>query len=127
MSTTEVAKRIPKTLSGEPWRGPARYQVFVEVAPKPSPDGSKNVDVYVGRVGVTNDPKKIAGIIADDIVAMRDTFGGLIEPTSTKGRTYRVFEIAAAELDTMQILRDSDYALKPDAPVTIKPKKAKRK
>jgi len=88
--------------------GPSRYTVTVTVPPR-----TEGGEHYTGRVGVTDDKSKIAGMIADDIVAMRDTFGGLIEPTSTSGRVYRVFEAKWTELDTMQILKDSDYGCAP--------------
>lgn len=106
-STTESARRVPKTLAGEPWHGPARYHLFVEFKPTQAPGEPDAVDCYVGRVGTTNDLSKIPGMIADDLLAMRDTFGGLIDPapTSTKGRFYRVFEMAPKELDCAGILK----------------------
>lgn len=108
MTTTEVARRIPKDLAGNPWTGPAKYHLFVEVPKTPAPGEPKSVDMYVGRVGTTNDLSKIPGMIADDLLAMNDTFGGLIDPLPTsakKGRFYRVFEMAPKELDCAEILR----------------------
>src|SRR6478609_696271 len=95
----------PKTVGGKPWNGPAKYHVFVEVKPK------GHSDSFVGRVGTTNDLSKIPGIIADDLLAMRDTFGGLIDPapTSNGGRFYRVFEMTPTELDCADILRTYSY------------------
>lgn len=107
-SITESSRRIPKTLAGKPWHGPAKYHLFVEFKPTPSPDGSGNVDTYVGRVGTTNDLSKIPAMIADDLLAMNDTFGGLIDPlpeNAKKSRFYRVFEMNPKELDCAEILR----------------------
>jgi hypothetical protein len=108
MSQTEYAKRLPKTLAGEPWHGPAKYHVFVEVPATPAPGPVLGqVDKYVGRVGTTNDLTKIPGMILADLNAMGDTLGGLIAPTSTKGRTYRVFEMNPVELDATGFMKQA--------------------
>jgi hypothetical protein len=55
-----------------------------------------NHDDYVGkymthRVGVAHSVKECRELIAADLVAMRDTLGGVLPGVSTKGRSYEIF------------------------------------
>jgi hypothetical protein len=72
---------------------PPTYQVYVTYTTEAEPK-----QPYTARVATTNDPKKIPTLIADDLRAMGNTFGGLFDPTSTKGRRYRVFKAEWSEM-----------------------------
>lgn len=56
-----------------------------------------NHDDYVGkylthRVGVAHSVEECKQLISDDLRAMADTLGGLLQGASTKGREYEVFK-----------------------------------
>ncbi len=77
------------------FKKPPAYHVYVTVHPN-----ARNgvMEAFVARIGTTNDPAKIPVIIADDKRVMQDTFGGLIAPTSTNGRTYHTFKATWEEV-----------------------------
>lgn len=68
---------------------PANYAVFVEVAYHKN-CGFKPTEKMIGRLGAAKDMAGVEKLIASDKKAMGETYGGLIEPTRTKGRTYIV-------------------------------------
>jgi hypothetical protein len=70
---------------------PANYAVFVEVAYYKN-CGFKPDEKCIGRLGAAKDMEGVAKLIANDRQAMGDTFGGLIDAVSTKGRKYLVFK-----------------------------------
>lgn len=67
---------------------PAEYVVYVEVSPYPN---CGFTGTFTSRVGPAKDLADAKKKIADDRLAMGKTFGGLIEPVTTKNRKYRVF------------------------------------
>ena len=77
------------------FKQPPAIWVYVTLAP----DAKKGISKpYTGRVGTCSDEAGVAKIIADDRRAMGETFGGLIAPVSTKGRTYRAFRAEWTEI-----------------------------
>ena len=70
---------------------PALYAVFVEIAYYKN-CGFKPHEKMIGRLGAAKDMDGVNKRIADDRKAMGETYGGLIEPTRLKGRTYLVFK-----------------------------------
>lgn len=70
---------------------PGRFAVYVEVAAYPN-CGFRPTEKYLARLGPADTKAGVEKLIADDKKAMGETYGGLIEPTRTKGRTYLVFE-----------------------------------
>jgi hypothetical protein len=44
------------------------------------------------RVGIADSLSECKELIKEDLAEMKDTMGGLIEPTSIKGRKYEVFK-----------------------------------
>jgi len=75
---------------------PAIYSVFVEVAHYPN-CGFKPTEKMIGRLGAAKSIEGANKLIVDDRKAMGETYGGLIEPTRTKGRTYHIFKSAGWE------------------------------
>jgi hypothetical protein len=55
-------------------------------------------ETITGRVGTCQHEKDIPALIADDRKAMGESFGGLIEPVSMEGRSYRAFRAEWTEL-----------------------------
>lgn len=70
---------------------PGRYTVYVEIAAYPN-CGFKTTEKYISRLGPAASMAGVEKLIADDRKAMGETYGGLIEPTRLKGRTYKIFE-----------------------------------
>ena len=68
---------------------PASFVVYVEIAPYPN---CGFAGTFTSRVGPAKTLEEAHRKIADDRKAMGDTMGGLIDPVSTKGRTYRIFK-----------------------------------
>lgn len=87
-------ENVEMTMQLEKMIQPAPYAVYVEVAPYPN---CGFTGTYTSRIGPAKDLDEARRKIADDRKAMGDTMGGLIDPVSTKGRTYRVFKAAAWE------------------------------
>jgi hypothetical protein len=50
------------------------------------------------RAGVCQDASEVASVITKDRKAMGETFGGLIEPVSLEGRSYRAFRAEWTEI-----------------------------
>lgn len=75
---------------------PADYAVYVEVSPYP---GCGFTEPFTARIGPAKDKADAIKKIAEDRRAMGDTFGGLIDPVSTRGRKYRVFKAAWEEIN----------------------------
>jgi len=75
-------------------RPPAIY-LFVTVKPT-----KKNgmTETITGRVGTCQHESEIPALIAKDRRDMGQTFGGLIEPASMEGRTYRAFRAEWSEI-----------------------------
>jgi hypothetical protein len=78
------------------WAGPSLIHVFVTIAPS-AKRGLR--DYHTGRVGSCRTPEEVPALIAKDMAAMGYTFGGLIEPSDSGGRTYRAFRARWEELD----------------------------
>lgn len=77
------------------FKGPRAIHVYVTIEADPK----RGIDEpYTGRVGTCNKPDEVKALIAADVATMRQTFGGLIEPGRTKGRTYRAFRAEWTEL-----------------------------
>ena len=74
---------------------PPRFSVYVTVKPTKRNGQSKT---YTHRVGTCNDKAAIKDIVRKDKAAVRDTLGGLFEPGTTSGRTYRAFEAKWTEV-----------------------------
>lgn len=79
----------------KPFTGPPPIYVFVTVPADPKRGIS---EAFTGRVGTCATEAEIAGLIAKDKRAMADTFGGLIDGVSTKGRVYRAFRAEWTEV-----------------------------
>jgi hypothetical protein len=70
------------------FKKPAKFAVYVVTRPTKRNGLSRP---HVSWVGATNDENVIAEIIQRDVDAIRETFGGLMEPGEIRGREYRVF------------------------------------
>ena len=64
---------------------PARFRVLVSFK-------SDTGGWYQGLVGNAHSLDEAKKLIEEDKRAMRETYGGLIAPTPTKGREYYIFE-----------------------------------
>jgi hypothetical protein len=80
---------------GKPFTKPAPISVYVTIPPYPNCGFTEE---FTSRVGTCGTEAEIAPMIAKDLRAMGDTFGGLIEPVSTKGRRYRAFRAEWSEI-----------------------------
>lgn len=79
----------------KPFKTPRPYLVMVTV----TPNGKNGIrEPFTARVGFADDPKNCARLVREDLAAMGQTFGGLIEPTDTGGRTYRAFKAEWTEV-----------------------------
>jgi len=79
----------------KPFTGPSPIYVFVTMMPTKK-NGLR--EEYTSRVGTCREASEIAGVIAKDRAAMRNTFGGLIDPGNSSGRSYRAFKAEWTEL-----------------------------
>ena len=82
------------------FKAPPPYQVYVTFtgnAGWTDKDPLKPVRL-TSRIGAAHDLNKVQEIIKQDRKAMGETYGGLIEATSTKGRVYRVFKATYTEI-----------------------------
>lgn len=75
---------------------PADYAVFVEIVWYKN-CGFEKHQKMIARLGGAKTMAGVTKMIAADKKAMGETYGGLIEPTRLKGRTYRVFKTTARE------------------------------
>lgn len=78
-----------------PFTKPPAIHVYVTVRPNATNGIS---EAFTSRIGTCSDEKEVAGIIASDLRAMGDTFGGFMEPVSTNGRSYRAFRAEWSEI-----------------------------
>ena len=70
------------------FKGPGEWVVFVEIYPT----ARNGVDTpFISRVGNYRTEEGARQGIANDLKAMTNTFGGLIDAPGTSGRTYRIF------------------------------------
>ena len=72
---------------------PKPYHLYCSV-----PSDDKPGELYTFRVGNYNAFEDLAPAIERDKAAMRNTFGGLIEPGRTHARTYRAFRAEWTEV-----------------------------
>jgi hypothetical protein len=85
-------------MNGEVFAGPALYRVYVTTTAK-----YKGAEPFISRVGDARSMEGCRKLIAEDLAAMSETFGGLIAPVGTKGRSYRVFKSEGwTELEMIQ-------------------------
>jgi hypothetical protein len=73
------------------FKTPRPIAIFVTIVAKGSPP-------YTARIATADNESDIPRLIAEDKRAMGDTFGGLIEAASTKGRSYRAFRAVWTEI-----------------------------
>lgn len=74
---------------------PSPIWVFVTVTPN---DRNGLKKEFTARVGAAKTEPEALKLIVDDLAAMNDTFGGLVEPVSKKGRKYRAFRAEWTEI-----------------------------
>lgn len=79
----------------EPFKLPPPYAVYCTVQPNARNGLSK---VQTHRLGPADTLKAARDKITKDLRDARDTMGGLIEATSTKGRSYRIFKAVWEEV-----------------------------
>lgn len=75
----------------EKFKTPAEFALYAVFQHKGEP--------HVTRVAMTMDLREVPKLIEEDRKSMGETFGGLIAPTSTNGRSYRLFRASWIELD----------------------------
>lgn len=74
---------------------PAEFHVFVDITPTKANGASREFTSCIARV---HDEAAIGRAIKADLEGMRKTGGGVIEPGSVSGRTYRAFRAAWTEV-----------------------------
>lgn len=74
---------------------PAPFLILCDVEPTKRNGLSKP---FSHIVGFCRERSQIETRIAEDLKAMGETYGGLIEAAGTKGRTYRVYEATWQEV-----------------------------
>ena len=82
------------------FKSPKPIQVYVTI---PASGANNKGKPWTARIGVCNTEAEIKKIIEDDVEAMGDTLGGLIEPTSTEGRRYQAFRAVWTEIDLSKL------------------------
>lgn len=80
----------------ENFTGPNPIHLYVVVRPNATNGVSKE---FTARIGTCKTETEISSLIVADLEAMNDTFGGMMETVSTKGRSYRAFKATWTELD----------------------------
>lgn len=68
---------------------PPMFLVYVHVEADPAQGRPR---AFTSRVGAVDSMDEARALTVQDRLVMGDTHGGLIEPSSLKGRTYRVFK-----------------------------------
>lgn len=79
-----------------PFTMPKQFTVFVTVTPNAINGVSEE---FTARVGETDSFLACSRIVANDLSAMKDTFGGVMDAMTVKGRKYRVFKADWQEMN----------------------------